>query len=299
VCRIVSIFLLPVLLTATKYAGEFQELGVDGRACAMGGTGVAQYANPSVIYFNPAGSYFTHRGISLMHAENFAGIVKNEFGSVTIPQKNMSLGVGIQYLSVGDIKFTSLYDTTDFPNSNNRPYVTDTVGTKDMVVYLNGAKGNDRVAFGANVKVFYRNLSVITGYGGGLDVGAVMNLDHLIVGITLRDFVLSPILWSNGTKETIITKVAFGVAPIIPLTTINSGVVLACDVVKPIDIEGFDVNLGFEYTYKDVICGRIGIYRGNYTFGAGLQYRQFNVDYALVTHSELANSNKISAGYRF
>jgi len=299
VCRIVSLFLLPILLTATKYAGEFQELGVDGRACAMGGTGVAQYANPSVIYFNPAGSYFSPRGVSLMHAENFAGIVKNEFGSVIIPQKTMSLGIGIQYLSVGDIKLTSLYDTTESPNSNNRPYVSDTVGTKDMVLYLNGSKGNDHLAFGANVKVFYRDLSVITGYGGGFDVGAVVNLDHLIVGITLRDFVLSPIMWSNGTKETIITRFAIGVAPVIPLTAINSGITFVCDVVKPLDIEGFDVNMGFEYAYKEVVFGRMGIHRGNYTFGAGLQYRQFNVDYALVTHSELANSNKISAGYRF
>jgi hypothetical protein len=265
----------------------------------MGGTGVAQYVNPSVIYFNPAGSYFSRRGVSVMHAENFAGIVKNEFASVIIPQKNMSFGVGIQYLSVSDIKLTSLYDTTDSPSSDNRPYVTDTVGTKDMVLYLNGSKGNDRLAVGANVKVFYRDLSVITGYGGGLDVGAVMNLDYVLVGIALRDFVLSPVMWSNGTKEAIITRVILGVAPVIPLTAVSSEVTCACDIVKPIDVEGFDVNLGFEYAYKELICGRVGIHCGNYTFGAGLQYRQFTIDYALVTHSELANSNKISAGYRF
>ncbi len=298
-CRTVTLFLLPILLTATKYAGEFQELGVDGRACAMGGTGVAQYVNPSVIYFNPAGSFYSNRGVLLMHAENFAGIVKNEFGSLILKQENMSFGIGIQYLSVGDIKFTSLYDTTGSPSIDNRPYVSDTVSTKDMVLYINGSRGNEQLSFGANVKVFYRDLSVITGYGGGLDLGAVVNLDYLRVGVALRDFILSPIIWSNGTNETIITRFAIGIAPVVPLSAVNSTVTLACDIVKPIDIEGFDVNMGLEYAYKDIIFGRVGVCKGNYTLGAGLKYKQFYFDYALVTHSELKNSNKISAGYIF
>jgi hypothetical protein len=252
-----------------------------------------------VIYFNPAGSFYSDRGVLLMHAENFAGIVKNEFGSLILKQEHMSFGIGIQYLSVGDIKFTSLYDTTGSPGIDNRPYVSDTVSTKDMVLYINGSKGNDRLSFGANVKVFYRDLSVITGYGGGLDLGAVVNLDYLHVGVALRDFILSPIIWSNGTNETIITRLAIGVAPVVPLGTLNSTVTFACDIVKPIDIEGFDVNMGFEYAYKDLIFGRVGVHKGNYTLGTGLKYKQFYFDYALVTHSELKNSNKISAGYIF
>ena len=73
---VAKLILIPLLLMATKYAGEFQELGVGGRACAMGGTGVAQFVDPSVIYFNPAGSFYADRGVLLMHAENFAGVVK-------------------------------------------------------------------------------------------------------------------------------------------------------------------------------------------------------------------------------
>ena len=102
--RIVSIIFIPLLLMATKYAGEFQELGVGGRACAMGGTGVAQFVDPSVIYFNPAGSFYADRGVLLMHAENFAGVVKNEFGSAILRRGNMSIGLGLQYISVSGIK---------------------------------------------------------------------------------------------------------------------------------------------------------------------------------------------------
>lgn len=296
--RIISLIVLPLLLGATKYAGEFQELGVGGRACAMGGIGVAQYADPSVIYFNPAGCFYVSRSALIMHAENFAGAVKNEFGSVILPKGNMSIGFGLQYLSVGDIKLTELQDTTP-PSSSNPPIPYDTVGTKDMVFYINVARGNEMLSYGANIKVFYRDLAVITGYGGGIDLGVTLNLEHLTAGLAIRDFVLSPIIWSNGTKETIIPKVSFGVAPVIILSKINSVITLGCDIVKSIDTEGFDLNLGLEYAYKDFVFGRAGVYRGNYTLGMGLKYKWFSLDYAFVSHSDLHDSNKFSGGFIF
>lgn len=296
--RIISLIVLPLLLGATKYAGEFQELGVGGRACAMGGIGVAQYADPSVIYFNPAGCFYVSRSALIMHAENFAGAVKNEFGSVILPKGNMSIGFGLQYLSVGEIKLTELQDTTP-PSSSNPPIPYDTVGTKDLVLYINVARGNEMLSYGANIKVFYRDLAVITGYGGGIDLGVTLNLEHLTAGLAIRDFVLSPIIWSNGTKETIVPKVSFGVAPLIILSKINSVITIGCDIVKSIDTEGFDLNLGLEYAYKDFVFGRAGVYRGNYTLGVGLKYKWFSLDYAFVTHSDLHDSNKFSGGFIF
>lgn len=296
--RIISLIVLPLLLGATKYAGEFQELGVGGRACAMGGIGVAQYADPSVIYFNPAGCFYVSRSALVMHAENFAGAVKNEFGSVILPKGNMSIGFGLQYLSVGDIKLTELQDTTP-PSSSNPPTPYDTVGTKDLVLYINAARGNEVLSYGVNIKVFYRDLAVITGYGGGVDLGVTLNLEHFTAGLAIRDFVLSPIIWSNGTKETIVPKVSFGVAPVMILSKINSVIILGCDIVKSIDTEGFDLNLGLEYAYKDFVFGRAGVYRGNYTLGMGLKYKWFSLDYAFVTHSALHDSNKFSGGFIF
>jgi hypothetical protein len=297
--RFITLIFLPFLLFATKYAGEFQELGVGGRACAMGGIGVTQYNDPSVIYFNPAGSYYADQGILIMHGENFAGAVRNEFGSLILPKENISFGVGIQYLSVSDIKLTELSDTTSPPSSQNPPVPYDTVGTKDMVLYINGAKGNGTISFGANIKVFYRDLSIITGYGGGLDLGMMLNYERVKAGISVRDFILSPIIWSNGTKETIVPKITFGVTPTIPIEKISSFIIFGCDIVKSLDAEGFDLNFGFEYGYKDFAFGRAGIYRGDYSLGIGLKYKQFTFDYAFVTHSDLNNSNKFSGGFSF
>lgn len=298
-CRIIKILFIPILLLGTKYAGEFQELQVGARACAMGGTGIAQFVDPTVIYFNPAGSFFTMGGLHIMHAENFAGIVKNDFGAVILPKGNMSFGAGIQYVSVSGIKLTTLPDTTLPPGNENQPLPYDTVGTSDFLVYINGAKGNEKIALGANIKIFYRNLNVLTGYGGGLDLGIAVNLDYLKFGIVVRDFILSPLIWNNGSKETILPKISLGIAPSISLEKIHSAIMIEADFVKHLDINGFTVNLGFEYAYKNLIFGRAGIYNGEYTFGIGLRYKKFSLDYALVQHSELKNSNKFSAGLQF
>jgi hypothetical protein len=139
----------------------------------------------------------------------------------------------------------------------------------------------------------------MTGFGGGLDLGLLLNMKYLKVGCAVRDFILSPLMWSNGTKETIFPKISFGVAPVVPIEKMNSVITLECDFVKSFDIEGFNVNLGFEYAYKNFVFGRIGVYKGDYTLGVGLRYKGFGLDYALVTHSELQNSNKFSAGLQF
>ena len=297
--RKLFIMIIPVLLMGTKYAGEFQELQVGARSSAMGGTGIALFGEPTVLCFNPAGTFFTPRSIHLMHAENFAGLVKNDFGAVVLPRGNMSLGFGLQYVHAGDIILTTLPDTTEPPGSNNLPIPYDTVGTSDMLFYINGSKGNERLAFGVNVKVFYRNLNAITGFGGGVDLGVAFRTDYFHAGIAVRDFILSPLRWSSGLQETILPKIALGVAPILPIKALNSTVRFETDVVKVIDVAGFDVNMGIEYGYKDLLYGRLGVYRGDYTLGIGLHYKRFSVDYAFMTHPDLDNTNKFSAGYRF
>lgn len=292
-------FVLPIILWGTKYAGEFQELGVGARSCAMGGVGIAQCTDASVIYFNPAGSIFINRSLHLMHAENFAGIVKNEFGSVVLSRNNTAIGTGIQYITVSDIKLTTLPDTNLDPNGDNQPIPYDTVSTKDIIFYLNGAKGTEFFSYGGNLKVYYRNLSVITGFGGGLDLGFKLNLAYLKIGAAVRDFILSPLIWSNDSKETISSKFSFGVAPEIPIEKINSIITLECDIVKSVDIEGFNLKFGFEYAYKDFLFGRCGITKGNFTLGIGVKYEKFKLDYGLIMQSSLKNSNKFSAGLEF
>src|SRR5512135_545573 len=69
-----------------KYAGEFLTLGVGGRALAMGGATVALANDVTAGYWNPAAlALIDYPEMMLMHNEQFAGLVNNDYGAVAIP----------------------------------------------------------------------------------------------------------------------------------------------------------------------------------------------------------------------
>ncbi|MEO0128868.1 MAG: hypothetical protein ABIL02_01355 [candidate division WOR-3 bacterium] len=294
-----TIFFCVSLCFGTKYAGEFQELIVGGRTCGMGGTGVAQGIDPSYIVLNPAGSFLINKSLHIMHAENFAGIVKNEFGAIVIPKESIIYGVGAQMVYVGSIKLTTLPDTTKQPGDENIPIPYDTVSTKDMVFYLNFSKLKNIFSYGMNLKIYYRDLAVLTGIGGGFDIGLKLNLSNLNAGISIRDFVLAPIYWESETKEYISPKICLGIAPNIPITKMNLVLTIESDIVKDLSLNDFMLNNGIEIAYQNKIYGRLGKSNNRYTAGVGLKYKKLTFDYGLITHQDLGISNKFSAGIEF
>ncbi len=306
--RFIALF-LPIVLLATKYAGDFQELGVGGRAGGMGGTGIAQFQDPASIYYNPGGSFFAPKSVLLMHSENFAGMVRSEYVGVIAPQPEHVFGLAMQYIMVSDIMLTTLPDTSELPGSDNQPYPYDTVGTNDLILYLQYARGlmvggdldlnRPSFAYGANIKIYYRDLVVIKGYGGGLDLGVAFASRNFHAGLCVRDFVLAPLIWDNGSRETILPKIMLGVSPAILFEEINSRLTVAGDFIKEIGVSGFSVRYGIEFCYRDAVAGRVGFNAGRFTAGLGLTYKKFKLDYALVTHSELRNTNRVSLGYTF
>ncbi len=283
----------------TKYAGEFQELIIGGRICGMGGTGVAQGSDPSYIVLNPARLLLSNKSLEIMHAENFAGIIKNEFAAIVIPKEKITYGIGFQMVSISNIKLTTLPDTTKQPGDDNIPIPYDTVSTRDMVFYLNAGKTKNIFSYGVNLKIYYRDLAVLTGIGGGIDIGLKLHLKNLSAGFSIRDFVLAPIYWKSDTKEYISPKITLGIAPKILLTSINAVLIIESNIVKELSYNDFLLNNGIEIAYKDKIYGRLGISGDRYTAGVGLGYKKLTFNYGLITHQDLGISNKFSAGIEF
>lgn len=297
--RLWIVILSITLCFATKYAGEFQELIAGARVCGMGGTGVAQGIDPSSIILNPANAPFINRSLHLMHSENLSGIVKNEFGGITIPKQDVAYGIGFQMVSVGNIKLTTLPDTTKEIGDENQPFPYDTVSTKDMIFYLNAGKIKNKFAFGTNLKIYYRDLAVLTGFGGGIDIGLKLNLKNLNVGASVNNIILSPIYWDSKTKENIEPKFSFGVASLIPLPRINSLLTIELDIIKDLPLNDLSLKTGIELTYQNKIYGRLGKSDSRYTAGAGFRYKKLIFDFGFITHSDLGISNKFSLGVVF
>jgi hypothetical protein len=72
------------------------------------------------------------------------------------------------------------------------------------------------------------------------------------------------------------------------------------------NLEGMAIeeNLGAEYSYRDMLFARLGLHRGNLTFGLGGSYKRFFLDYAYETAAyadskELPASQKLAGGIQF
>ncbi|MEK7728181.1 MAG: UPF0164 family protein, partial [candidate division KSB1 bacterium] len=154
-----------------KYGGEFLTLGAGGRALGMGGAYSALANDVSAGYWNPAGlANIDYPQIMLMHSQQFGGVVKYDYGSFALPLgTSRSLGLGLIRLGVDDIPVTQLSNPAlklgeEYVDANgitrlNTPYVARTISDAEYALFLSyGLKRNEKLAFGANVKLIHKNV---------------------------------------------------------------------------------------------------------------------------------------------
>lgn len=308
---------------STRYAGDFEELGVSARAVGMGSAFVAQGVDPAALYYNPAApAMIGQRGAMLMHAENFGGLVKNDFASVVLPSAKQTFGLGVLHNGVSGIKLTMLprpdlpvgeeYADTTVTGSDttvvtkvNAPQESTVVSAADWVAYFNYARPiSEHFLVGGNAKLIYRTTGASTCFGLGVDLGALVVLTRdLNVGLRVRNLTTSPLFWDTKTRESMDPR---------PVLGITKGFGLGKDHRFSIsaEVEGnfeglpIEQNLGAEYRFKNMLSGRIGFRRGNLTLGLGGEYKRFFLDYAYETAAyaesrDLPSTQKIAGGIQF
>lgn len=318
-------------LSEGKYAGEFLSLGVDARALGMGGAYVAQATGASAIYWNPAGLAFIPRHeLNLMHAETFGGIVDYDFGAYGQPSgATDGWGLGVIHLGVGDIPVTALEDPNLGlgelkPNGDpNRVIVASQTSDLEMAVFGGFGRvltrwGGGRFSYGASGKLIGKRLYNESAYGIGFDVGGrYVPMQNLAFGVLLQDITTTAVIWSTGQKELIAPTVKLGGAWQVNLPKLIARVTLAADMDVRFtdrgDADQFqmgavtaDSHLGLEYFINVNGTGvalRGGTepsrdsdkgFFGNYTFGAGLLFRNFHLDYAFLAHPDLGDTHRVS-----
>lgn len=308
----------------TKYAGDFEELGVSARSVAMGSALVAGGADPAALYYNPSASVLLdQRNVMLMHAENFGGLVKNDFAAVSLPADKSCLGFGLLHNGVSGIKLTGLLndslplgavfvDTTFGSGGDtlidtvvNVPVVRKTVSAADWVFYFNYARElSSHFLVGGNAKLVYRTTGASTCFGMGLDMGAtVVLVKDFNVGLRVRNLSTMPLFWDTQTRESVLPRVALGIGKAFSLGK-QDRLLLGIEAEGNFEGLPLEENLGVEYQFRNLLFGRAGFHRGNFTMGLGGQYRQFFVDYAFETAAysdarDLPSSQKIAGGIRF
>jgi len=303
---LLTLLLVAGTATATRFAGDFEELGTSARAIGMGGAVVAATGDPSAIYYNPSlSSRLSRPAVFFLHSEDFSGLLQHNYLAAVFPSCLQSLGVALLHNGIPGIKLTTLPDTSLPPGENNRPYVYRTVNANQLVGYVNYSRTlSPFVALGGNAKVIWQDLgSTASCFGMGIDLGlALTPMRDLEVGLRVRNLSTSPLFWDTGTRELITPRAALGLAKSLPLGRNR----LTVAIENEVDFEelSYVPNLGLEYSFRDVLFGRLGIHRGNFSFGLGLRLKKFHVDYGYAAGiapgaRELGSPQQFSGGVEF
>ncbi len=301
----VLLAVLAAAALATRYAGDFEELGTSARAIGMGGAVVAAASDPSAIYYNPSRtSGFSRTSVLFLHSEDFSGLVKHNYLGVSFHSPLQSLGFAVLQTGVPDIPLTTVPDTTQPSGPNNRPYVTRYVSSTDAVGYVNYARTlSPYVAIGGNVKLIYRNPGVGSAFGMGVDLGATVTpMADLEVGLRVRNASTSPLFWDTGTRELMTPSGALGLAK--SFRVAEDRLTLALEAEANMEGLEFTPNYGVEYGFRNTLFGRLGIYRSNFALGLGLRIKRFHVDYGYASGvapdaRDLGSPQQISGGFEF
>jgi hypothetical protein len=192
------------------YVNEYLNIGVGGRALAMGGAVTATAGDITAGFWNPAGlmSVKPDFQIGLMHAEYFAGNSKYDYAGVAMPLKgkHRTLGLSALRFATDDIAYTIDYVQPDgsFDDSKLRSisagdYAFLLSYAQDLKL-LKNPKFQTRV--GANMKVLYRHIgSMANAWGAGLDLGLQSTYGRWRFGLMAKDITTTVTAWSFHLTE--------------------------------------------------------------------------------------------------
>jgi hypothetical protein len=308
---------------ATKYASDFEDLGVSARAVGMGSAFVAVGADPAALFYNPSATAMMDKtSVMFMHAEDFGGIVTNDFLSVLIPEKQATIGFGLLHNGVSGINLTQLLnpnlplgvnfvdttvvgDSTVIDTVQNVPKVIKVVSAADWVGYFNYARSVSKsLMLGGNAKLIYRTTGVSSCFGMGIDFGALYVLAREFnVGLQVQNLTTSPLFWDTKTTESMDPQAVLGLSKGFALSP-NHHILISAQAEGNVDGLPLQEDLGAEYSYKNMLFARMGLHRGSFTFGLGGAYKRFFLDYGYETanysnSSELPATQKVAGGIQF
>ena len=285
---------------------QFLKIGNGARGTGMGETFVAVSDDISALYWNPAGLVlFEENGVMFSHTMWFVDTQLQFFGGVYHFGGSNAVGLSVVSLRTDDMKVT----TEVQPNGSGEFF-----RFSDIAIGLSFARQmTDQFSFGATVKyveetlgelkmrgvigdlgTFYRTglgttrfAVLISNFGGQVSPTGSVNLIGGRVADSFQKFP-PPTLF----------KIGFAMEPIINTT---NRLTTSIQLNSPND-NSENVNVGFEYAYKEMLFLRGGykfnVDAENFSLGAGLKipisFAKANLDYSIANYRDLGFAQRFS-----
>lgn len=315
---LLALFIMPAgrALAVSEAGGLFLQIAPDARSTAMGETGVAYVQGAMSAAWNPSALGFAEQrefsGTYFKWLPFLADDLYYLYFSYIHPIPGIgTVGISVPYLSLGEQVRTNA-------NGDN----LGTFNSFDVAVSLSyGTRLANNLAIGSNLKVIRSNLSNV---GAGAEAGKGAATTFAVdVGATFK---VHPRLTVAGVVQNLGPKITFidadqgdplprnlklGFALKILDGQFNR-LMLAHDFNKSLvtgstttSITESVYNTGIEYWYGNFIALRTGyVYdpAGNVktpTFGGGLQWKLYRLDFSYTTSSTLQNITKFSVSAAF
>jgi hypothetical protein len=186
-----------------KYSNEFLAIGVGARAAGMGNAVVSSVDDATGAYWNPSALLRIQDNVqvALMHNEQFAGIVKHDYGTVAFRLTEKSaMAISMIRVGVDDIPNTlSLFQNGQLDYSRVKSF-----SSVDYAFIGSYARnlGIEGLSVGGNVKVIRRVVGEFANaWGFGLDLGAQYRFGKWQAGVSIRDITTTFNVWRYSFSE--------------------------------------------------------------------------------------------------
>ena len=298
---IVLSLLLITLITGQDhggYAGNYFNNGTDARSIAMGNALTAGTNSSFPAYFNPAGVASTSNG-KLLFTNQFLSLDRRQsIISFTAPLPPIG-GISVGWIGSG---------VNDIDGRDLVGIHTDNLNASENAFLISfGIAPAKQIQLGGTVKILQNQLpnidGNISGNGVGFDLGVIYNVNtNINFALVVKD-INSAYQWSNKLtddlgrvyKDKFPIQIRSGVQ-----YKINSLIVVG-DIgsyIADSELLNLDYRIGTEYTYNHYFF-RVGFRNDRLSFGAGLNYKEFEnfsslIDYAVVVEPVASLAHIIS-----
>ncbi len=201
---LLSVFTFSHALENSYYADDFMNIEWNARSSALGGADIVSKGNISSLYYNPSGlSIVKQKQISLTHASMFNGEVNSDIISCAL-MLDSCVGFGLGYARIG---MDNIKDTRGFEIDDNGTPVYDLsklsyLSVLDQLLYTGiGKEFYGKYSVGLSMKIYYRNLGDITGYGFSTDLGFIWDINkNFNAGFSVNNLSTAYTRWNTSSK---------------------------------------------------------------------------------------------------